>query len=95
MCDENAVLMAASKAVDGSAQQQVRFTWLNAADGRVITSSAVEGLSDVDPRLGAIVSVRGRMFALFGKGQQDVTREVVELVGADSDKAPRASSGGG
>jgi outer membrane protein assembly factor BamB len=89
MCDEDTVVVAASEAVDGSARQQIRLTWLSAADGRVVSSSAVEGLSDADPRLGAIMTAGGKTFALFGRGQQEVTREVVELVASEGAEAKK------
>jgi outer membrane protein assembly factor BamB len=96
LCDDESVLMATSEAVDGSARQRIRFAWLSAADGRVISSSAVEGLNDADPRLGPIVPVGRKTFAFFGRGQQEVTREVVEITGTPSDeKKSRAATGGG
>jgi outer membrane protein assembly factor BamB len=95
MCDEGAVLVAASDAVDGSAQQQIRLTWLSAADGRVVTSSVVEGLGDADPRLGPMVSVGGKTFVLFGRGQQEVARDVVELIPAAKEQASQTSRTGG
>jgi outer membrane protein assembly factor BamB len=95
MCDESRVMMAASEAVDGSAQQQIRLTWLSTADGRVVKRSVVEGLSDLDPRLGPIVSVGGKAFGFFGRGQQEVTREVVELVPAAKEQTlPESRTGG-
>jgi outer membrane protein assembly factor BamB len=95
MCDNETVMIAASEAVDGSAQQQIRLRWLGAADGRVLASSAVEGLSDPDPRLGPIVAVGGKAFGFFGRGQQEVTREVVELVPTAKEQVPHASRTGG
>jgi outer membrane protein assembly factor BamB len=95
MCDENTVVVASCQPIDGSAQQQIRFTWLNAADGRVISSSAVEGLSDADPRLGPIVSAGEKTFGFLGRGQQEVARDVVELVPAVKEQAPQASRTGG
>jgi outer membrane protein assembly factor BamB len=94
-CDENSLLLASCEAEKGSAQKQVRLTWLNATDGKPITSSAVEGLTDPDPRVGPIVSIGGKTLAFFGRGQQEVTRDVVELVPSQKADKLRASGGGG
>src|SRR4029078_3297687 len=78
-CDENRILFATSEPVNGGDERQIRLNWLNVTDGRPIATCALEPLADRDPRFGPIVCTSEKTFAFFGRGQQDVTRDVVEL----------------
>lgn len=94
-CDESNVLVATSEATNGSVERRVRLTWLRPADGGMIESSIVEGMADPDPRLGPIISLGDKSFAFFGRGQNEPTRDVVELLPARQRSAEsRAASGG-
>jgi outer membrane protein assembly factor BamB len=95
LCSQSSVVLATNEATNGSEERRVRLTWLNAADGNLVESSIVEGLADVDPRLGPIVSVGEKMFTFFGRGQNDLTRDVVELRPIPRQSAQSREASGG
>jgi hypothetical protein len=53
---------------------------LNPVDGSSLGTTVLSGLADSDPRLGPLVLCNSRLFTFFGHGQQDATRDVVELI---------------
>jgi outer membrane protein assembly factor BamB len=78
LVDEKQVLVASRERAAGSDEEQVRVTWLDSSEGKVVGSSVVEGVAEKELRLGPATLVGGRVMALIGRGQNDPTRDVVE-----------------
>jgi len=83
LIDENRLLIASGERGPGKkVGWQPRLTWVNPADGKPVAKTAVSSLFDADPRLGPLVAYKNRLFTFFGRGQNDVTRELIELTPA-------------
>jgi outer membrane protein assembly factor BamB len=61
-------------------KQQPELVWIDARDGLTRTTIALETLADAAPRFGPIVPHGDRLFALFGRGQAEARRELLELI---------------
>ena len=72
--------MVARREGEESKGRRIVLEWINAKDGRSTGKADVQGLSNDDPRLGPVVSDGGRVWALFGRGQNETEREVMQLV---------------
>jgi outer membrane protein assembly factor BamB len=81
LADAGRVLLV-SREKSGADLQHVVLTWLDAATGRAIGNSPLPALADGDPRLGPIVSRGDGLVALFGRGQFETTRDLIELAPA-------------
>jgi outer membrane protein assembly factor BamB len=84
LVDRERILLAGSEPApdrtpDKNDERRGRLVWLNAANGRPVGAASLPKLADPEPRLGPIVSHQGHVFVFFGRGQQEATRDLVEL----------------
>jgi len=82
ICDASNVLLATQPGNFGQQNQKVNFTWLAARNGDPIATTTCQNLTDSDPRLGRLVIAQGKIFTFFGRGQQDLMRDIIELIPA-------------
>ncbi len=59
------------------------LVWRDMANGELLRSVALDGLDRNDPRLGLLIPHQDRLWTLFGEGQQDTNRRLIELVPVD------------
>jgi len=85
--DERLLVASREPAPRHSGSWQVRLTWLHPNDGQRTATTVVSDLSDTDPRLGALVPYKDRLFALFGRGTNAPTCDLIELVPAGDAEA--------
>lgn len=72
------VLLAEHEKVPAAETRRPVLVWLDPA-GAVRRRCPLVGLEDPQPRLGPLVPAGGRLWALFGRGPGDATRDLVEL----------------
>lgn len=79
-CDEHSVLYARRQAADQAPGKfQPQLVWLDAASGRSVAQTVLRELVDDKPLLGPLWMVEDRLWAFFGKGDRDPTRDLIEL----------------
>jgi hypothetical protein len=78
--DERLLLAQRARTPGDISRWQVRFAWFDAATGEAVASTSLSSLTDNEPCLGPLVPYKDRLFAFFGRGQTDATRDIVELV---------------
>jgi outer membrane protein assembly factor BamB len=81
LVDDSSLLLASrERSATNSDRWLPRLTWVNLADGKMAATTVLSDLADSDPRLGPLLWYQNRLFAFFGRGQQDATRDLVELI---------------
>jgi outer membrane protein assembly factor BamB len=80
-----ALVLATVREADGNpALKQPSFVptlvWLDAVTGKAGARTALVALRDPQPCMGPLVPHGGRLWAVFGRGMADATRDIVELV---------------
>jgi len=79
LVDDQYVLIANREPVpDKAGRWQVRLTWLDATSGKPLGTTSLITLADPDPRLAPLLPAGDRLILLFGRGQNDLVRELVE-----------------
>jgi outer membrane protein assembly factor BamB len=78
--DSNLLLASRERSATNSDRWLPRLTWVNLADGKPVASTMLSDMADSDPRLGPLVPYQNRLFTFFGRGQQDATRDLAELI---------------
>jgi outer membrane protein assembly factor BamB len=87
--DQHLLIASSERALGKKVGWQPRLTWVNPVDGKPVARTTVAGLIDADPRLGPLVPYKNRVFTFFGRGQQDATRDVIELIPTgDAERIP-------
>jgi hypothetical protein len=90
LCDEATVLYSCRRAAeDAPGKFRPQLVWVDAATGQSLGQTLLRGLEHENPFLGPLVVAGGRPWVFFGRGDQDPTRDLIELVpqGA-ADKPP-------
>lgn len=82
ICDESQVLVATLPGNNGEQHQYVNFAWLAAHNGHSIATTTCQNPTEMNPRLGRFVIFQGKFLAFFSRGQQDLTRDIIELIPA-------------
>lgn len=72
------VLLVEHEKVPGADTWRPVMVWLDAAGG-IRHRCPLEGLEDPSPRIGPLVPAGNRIWALFGRGPGDPTRDLVDL----------------
>jgi len=81
LVDDSSLLLASrERSTTNSDRWLPRLNWVDLADGKLVATTVLTDLADSDPRLGPLVPYGNRLFTFFGRGQQDATRDVVELI---------------
>ncbi|NLF70603.1 MAG: PQQ-binding-like beta-propeller repeat protein [Candidatus Anammoximicrobium sp.] len=81
LCDDTAVLYSCRRpAEDAPGKFRPQLVWVDAATGQSQEQTALRGLDHEAPLLGPLVTAGSRLWAFFGRGDQDPTRDVIELV---------------
>ncbi len=57
-----------------------RLIWLDPSSGEIRGTAGLPDLEDADPRVGPLVVDQDRIWTFWGRGQNDATRDVVELL---------------
>jgi outer membrane protein assembly factor BamB len=95
LADARHVLLAEPVPDAGKERQaRVRLTWLDAATGSAAATTVVAGLAGSDLRLGPLIGHGQRLWTFAGEGQNEPTRDVLELVpsGPADQPAPPADA---
>lgn len=90
LCDDATVLYSCRRAAeDAPGKFRPQLVWVDVATGLGAGQTLLRGLEHEGPFLGPIVMAGSRLWAFFGRGDQDPTRDLIELVpqGA-ADKSP-------
>lgn len=58
---------------------QPRLLWIDSAAGQIRAAAPLAELEDADPRIGPLVLHQNQIWTFSGRGQNDPTRDVVEL----------------
>jgi outer membrane protein assembly factor BamB len=81
MCGEAGVVYARRMPLeDGKPGFCPQLVWLNPDTGEPTAVTRLTGLEDPDPRLGPAVVLPDRLWVFFGRGPEQPTRELLELV---------------
>jgi len=88
--DDTTVMVACRRPVeDAPGKFRPQLVWLDAATGQRVAQTVLRGLEDDKPFLGPLVMAGDRLWAFFGRGDQDPTRDLIELVPqGQADKPP-------
>ncbi len=65
--------------VRGENNLRPALVWIDPATGRTKARTALEALKHERPKFGPLLTVGDRRWAFFGRGEQDATRDIVEL----------------
>ncbi len=90
LCDDATVLYSCRRgAEDAPGKFRPQLVWVDVATGQSVGQTLLRGLEHENPFLGPFVVAGSRLWAFFGRGDQDPTRDLIELVpqGA-ADKPP-------
>ena len=80
LCDGAAVLYSCRAAVDDAPGKfRPQLVWLDAATGRATAQTQLRGLEHEQPFLGPLVVSGDRLWAFYGRGDQEPTRDLIEL----------------
>jgi outer membrane protein assembly factor BamB len=90
LCDDATVLYARRlPAEDAPGKFRPQLVWLDAATGQPLAQTLLRGIEHEKPFLGPLVMSGDRLWAFFGRGDQDPTRDLIELVPqGEADKPP-------
>jgi outer membrane protein assembly factor BamB len=81
LCDDAMVLYARRQpAEDAPGKFRPQLVWLDAATGQPLAQTLLRGIEHEKPFLGPLVMSGDRLWAFFGRGDQDPTRDLIELV---------------
>lgn len=90
LCDDHKILLAHRKRPEDRQNiRRPRLTWLDSATGEPTASTALQTLDLEDPRLGPMIVHKGNLWAFYGRGRQDATRDVVQLIPQDEAETPQ------
>ena len=65
--------------VKGENNWRPTLVWIDPATGQAKSQTTLETLKHERPKFGPLLTVGDRRFAFFGRGEQDATRDIVEL----------------
>ena len=90
LCDDAAVLYSCRRtAEDAPGKLRPQLVWVDAATGQIVGQTLLRGLEHEKPFLGPLFVAGSRLWAFFGRGDQDPTRDLVELLPqGPADKPP-------
>lgn len=94
LCDDATVLYSCRRgAEDAPGKFRPHLVWVDAATGQSLGQTLLRGLEHENPFLGPLVVAGSHLWAFCGRGDQDPTRDLIELTpqGA-ADKPPTAVS---
>lgn len=81
LCGDQKILYAhRERPEDKPNVHRPRLTWLDPATGEPSASTALQALDLGDPRLGPMIVHKGNLWTFYGRGRQDATRDVVQLI---------------
>lgn len=81
LCDDQMILYAhRERPEDKQNVGRPRMTWLDAAAGQSVASTALPALDHEDPRLGPMIVHKGNLWAFYGRGRQDATRDILQMI---------------
>ena len=91
LCDDATVLYARRRpAEDAPGKFRPQLVWLDAATGQPVAQTLLRGIEHENPFLGPLVMAGDRLWAFFGRGDQDPTRDLIELVPQGEAEKPAA-----
>jgi len=90
LSDDATVMYACRRpAEEAPGKFRPHLVWLDAATGQNVAQTQLRGIEHENPFLGPLVMSGDRLWAFFGKGDQDPTRDLIELVRqGEADKPP-------
>lgn len=81
LCDGATVLVSCRRGVEDAAGKfRPQLMWIDMATGQNIGQTLLRGLEHEKPFLGPLVVAGNRLWAFFGRGDEDPTRDLLELV---------------
>jgi len=90
LCSDQRILYAhRERPEDKQNLRRPHLTWLDPATGEPTASTALQALDLEDPRLGPMIAHKGNLWAFYGRGRQDATRDVVQLIPQGEAKTPQ------
>jgi hypothetical protein len=84
------LLFTAAEQVKGENNFRPVLIWIDPATGSEIGRYAIEALKHEKPKLGPLLVHDGKIWALFGRGEQDPNRDLVQLT-PKADVVPAAA----
>lgn len=81
LCDDQKILYAnGERPEDKQNVRRPRLTWLDPATGEPTASTTLPAIDFEDPRLGPMIVHKGNLWTFYGRGRQDATRDVLQLI---------------
>jgi hypothetical protein len=77
---DSAVLIACNRRIGQSDRYRPHLLWLDPQSGGTTATVPLGELEDADPRLGPLLVCGDRCWSFYGRGHDDATRDVLELV---------------